>query len=61
MGGSFNTGMPEGNYCNVNAGDVIDNKCTGKMPNFYYHGLCRVQSITHPCNFKHSVFILRRS
>jgi len=29
MSGSFNTGMPEGSYCNVNAGEVVNNKCTG--------------------------------
>jgi len=31
MSGSFNTGMPAGEYCNVNAGDFVNNACTGIM------------------------------
>ena len=31
MSGSFATGLPEGSYCNVNAGDVVDNKCSGTV------------------------------
>ena len=30
MSGSFATGMPAGEYCNVNAADFVNNACTGE-------------------------------
>ena len=37
MSGTFATGMPAGEYCNVIAGDFVNNACTGTATRQMHH------------------------